>query len=71
LIYQAKNLGLIPSPAAKQKVFGEEWGLGDTFNSAIGQGLTLVTPIQLAQMLSIVANNGVLEAALFGRKGFK
>jgi penicillin-binding protein 2 len=53
--------GLIPSPAAKQKVFGEEWGLGDTFNSAIGQGLTLVTPIQLAQMLSIVANNGVLK----------
>lgn len=53
--------GLIPSPAAKQKVFGEEWGLGDTFNAAIGQGLTLVTPLQLAQMLSIVAENGVLH----------
>ena len=53
--------GLIPSPAAKQKVFGEEWGLGDTFNAAIGQGLTLVTPLQLAQMLSVVAENGVLH----------
>lgn len=56
-----ESAGLIPSPAAKQKVFGEEWGLGDTFNASIGQGLTLVTPLQLAQMLSIVAENGVIH----------
>ena len=50
--------GLIASPAYKQKVFEEEWFLGDTFNAAIGQGFTLATPIQIAQMLSAVATDG-------------
>ena len=54
--------GLIASPEAKKKLYeGEEanWMLGDTFNAAIGQGITLVTPLQLAQMLSTVAADGV------------
>jgi len=54
--------GLVPSPEAKKKLYtGEEanWMLGDTFNAAIGQGITLVTPLQLAQMLSTVAAGGV------------
>jgi len=54
--------GLVPSPALKKKLYqGEEgeWTLGDTFNVSIGQGMVLITPIQLAQMLSIVAENGV------------
>lgn len=50
--------GLIASPAYKQKVFKEDWFLGDTFNAAIGQGFTLATPIQIAQMLSAVATDG-------------
>lgn len=50
--------GLIAGPAAKKKVFDEEWRLGDTFNAAIGQGLTLVTPLQICQMLSAVAADG-------------
>ena len=43
---------------AKKKVFEEDWFLGDTFNAAIGQGFTLATPIQIAQMLSAVATDG-------------
>lgn len=50
--------GLIAGPEAKKKVFDEEWRLGDTFNAAIGQGLTLVTPLQICQMLSAVAADG-------------
>lgn len=50
--------GLIASPAYKQKVFKEDWFLGDTFNAAIGQGFTLATPIQVAKMLSAVATDG-------------
>jgi len=50
--------GLIASPAYKQKVFNEDWFLGDTFNAAIGQGFNLATPIQIAQMLSAVAMDG-------------
>lgn len=54
--------GLVPSPELKKKLYPGsegEWTLGDTFNMSIGQGMVLVTPIQLAQMLSIVVENGV------------
>lgn len=50
--------GIIASPEYKQKVFNEEWYLGDTFNAAIGQGFNLATPLQLAVMFSAVANGG-------------
>lgn len=50
--------GLIATPEYKKKVFDEEWYLGDTFNTAIGQGFTLGTPIQVAEMLSAVATDG-------------
>ena len=56
-----ESSGLIAGPAAKKKVFNEDWTLGDTFNAAIGQGLTLVTPIQICQMLAAVAADGVLH----------
>ena len=56
-----ESSGLIAGPAAKKKVFNEEWGLGDTFNAAIGQGLTLVTPLQICQMLAAVAADGVVH----------
>lgn len=50
--------GLIASPEYKKKVFDEDWYLGDTFNTAIGQGFTLATPLQVAEMLSAVATDG-------------
>ena len=33
--------------------------LGDTFNAAIGQGINLATPLQLAMVMSCVAADGV------------
>jgi len=56
-----ESSGLIAGPAAKKKVFNEEWALGDTFNASIGQGLTLVTPVQICQMLAAVAADGVIH----------
>lgn len=50
--------GLIATPAYKKKVFEDEWYLGDTFNTAIGQGFTLATPMQVAEMLAAVATDG-------------
>jgi penicillin-binding protein 2 len=50
--------GQIPTPAEKQKIYGEDWYVGDTVTMAIGQGLVLVTPLELAVMVSTVANGG-------------
>ena len=42
--------GLTPTKAWKQRKRGEDWLIGDTLNSAIGQGFVLASPLQLAVM---------------------
>ena len=54
-----ENNGLVASKQVKREIWNEDWRLGDTFNAAIGQGFNLTTPMQLAMMLSIVANGGI------------
>ena len=51
--------GLVASKEVKKRIWNEGWRLGDTFNAAIGQGFNLATPLQLAVMLSSVANGGI------------
>ena len=55
-----ERAGNIPSPAWKEKTFGEQWFLGDTYHTAIGQYGTQVTPIQMARATAAVANGGSL-----------
>ncbi len=45
-----------PGPRAAKKSY---WFIGDTLNLAIGQGETLMTPMQAAMMITAVANGGV------------
>lgn len=51
--------GNIASEEYKRKVFDQDWYLGETFDAAIGQSYTLVTPIQMAIMMAQVANGGI------------
>ncbi len=51
--------GLLPTPEWKMRRYKQPWYQGETVIAGIGQGYTLVTPMQLAQATSILANNGV------------
>ncbi len=50
--------GTIPTKAWKQEKLGQPWQIGETLNSAIGQGFVLATPVQLAVMAACIANGG-------------
>jgi penicillin-binding protein 2 len=50
--------GFIPTPQWKERRYHDRWQGGDTMNMSIGQGYTLVTPIQMANMVSMVVNDG-------------
>ncbi len=52
--------GLIPNSKWKRITKGERWVTGDTYNMSIGQGDVLATPLQVAQMTAVVANDGLL-----------
>jgi penicillin-binding protein 2 len=52
--------GLVPSPAWKKQTFNEDWFLGDTYHTAIGQYGFQVTPVQVVRAVAAMANEGTL-----------
>jgi penicillin-binding protein 2 len=56
----SEKTGLIPSVEWKRSRTRRAWQAGDTVNVSIGQGPVLVTPMQVARMISAVANGGIL-----------
>ncbi len=50
--------GIVPSSSWKKKRFGVPWYSGETLSLSVGQGYLNTTPIQLANLISAVSNNG-------------
>jgi penicillin-binding protein 2 len=55
-----EKAGLVPTEAWKRDRVGVRWYAGETISMAIGQSYLLVTPIQLLNLMSAVANGGTL-----------
>jgi penicillin-binding protein 2 len=55
-----ERVGIIPNNRWKIRRFGEKWYEGDTLNMAVGQGYIMVTPLQVHDMVSTIANDGIL-----------
>lgn len=62
--------GIIPTPEWKKKLFNEDWLLGDTYHTAIGQYGFQITPIEMARAYSAIANGGnlITPHLLFGQE---
>ena len=52
--------GLVPTAEWKQKKYHEKWVAGDTMSCSIGQGFMEATPLQLANMIAMVSNEGII-----------
>ena len=50
--------GVVPNTKWKKKYIGQNWYLGETLHSGIGQGYYLSTPLQLCLMTAQLANGG-------------
>ncbi|MFN3681258.1 MAG: penicillin-binding protein 2 [Nitrospira sp.] len=55
----AERSGIMPSTEWKKKVKKEPWLPGETISVAIGQGYVTVTPLQMANLIATVANDGL------------
>lgn len=57
--------GFLPTPEWKEKNNPADpvWRIGDTYNLSIGQGMTQVTPLQMAMVASAIAREGVMPDA--------
>ena len=61
---EGESEGVLPSPEWKKRRFKkpeqQKWFAGETISIGIGQGYNSYTPIQLAQAMATIANNGVM-----------
>jgi len=63
-----EKTGLVPTPEWKLAQTATPWVEGDTVLTAIGQGFVLLTPMQLLNAFSTIANGGKLMRPLVVKK---
>jgi penicillin-binding protein 2 len=56
--FTEERSGVVPSTKWKKKFIGQNWYIGETLHSGIGQGYFQSTPIQLCLMTAQIANGG-------------
>lgn len=57
----SEEVGLVPSQEWKKKVFdGENWSIGNTYHTSIGQYGFQVTLLQAVRAVGAIANDGIL-----------
>ena len=56
--FAEERSGVVPNTKWKKKYIGQNWYLGETLHSGIGQGYFQSTPIQLCLMTAQIANGG-------------
>ncbi len=52
--------GIVPGKNWKEEVYHTPWTGGDTLNTSIGQGFLSVTPLQMADVVAGIVNNGTI-----------
>jgi len=63
--FPQETKGFFPSPEWKLSSKNEPWYIGDTYNTSIGQGDVLVTPLQMANAYAAIVNGGRLYEPRF------
>ena len=64
-----ENTGILPTRSWKRATFNQPWFPGETVITGIGQGFTVVTPVQLAYATAALAGRGhTAPPALVGRR---
>ena len=56
--FSEERSGVVPNTLWKKKFIGQNWYLGETLHSGIGQGYFQSTPLQLCLMTAQIANGG-------------
>ncbi|MGE0010471.1 MAG: penicillin-binding transpeptidase domain-containing protein [Candidatus Babeliales bacterium] len=56
--------GLVPTTKWKRAQLGERWWPGETLSASIGQSYTLVTPLQMARMISSICTHKLVRPRL-------